>query len=190
MKSLEMIDVAIALGSNVSSNPNSSQLMVEKALGLMGELGLKPTKTSQFYKTPAFPAGAGPDFINAAALCKTTLGAQEILGHLHDIEARLGRVRVNRWEQRSIDLDLLFYGQHVLPNESEAKAWISMPLSQQLKQVPKEMILPHPRLHERAFVLVPLADIAPNWQHPILGQTVQQMLEKLPTDEKAAISVF
>ncbi len=106
-------------------------------------------------------------FVNAAALLETGLAPQRLVRALLEIEAELGRVREERWGPRVIDLDLLFYEQQVI---DEA-----------------ELQLPHPRLHERRFVLTPLADVAPDWLHPLLNMTPGRMLESLPEEGQGVL---
>ncbi|WP_370208168.1 2-amino-4-hydroxy-6-hydroxymethyldihydropteridine diphosphokinase, partial [Pararhodobacter marinus] len=142
---------------------------------------------SRFYVTPAFPAGAGPDFVNACVAVESDLSPAEMLALCHRIEADLGRVRKERWGQRVIDVDLLACGDRVLPDGETLRRWMALPLARQMKEAPGELILPHPRLHERGFVLVPLADVAPDWVHPVLGRSVAQMLAALAPEEIAAI---
>jgi 2-amino-4-hydroxy-6-hydroxymethyldihydropteridine diphosphokinase len=83
-----------------------------------------------------------------------------------------------------VDIDLIAYGQRVLPDAAGYLAWRDLPPAQQVQQAPQGLILPHPRMHERAFVLVPMADVAPDWHHPVSGLTVTQMCNCLP---KAAL---
>jgi len=114
---------------------------------------------SHFYKTA--PVGPPqPDYLNACILIETTLPPRSLLHHLLAIENQFGRVRQVRWGARSLDLDLLLYGNQIVDTPG--------------------LTVPHPRLHERAFVLVPLMDIAPDWPHPIFRKTVSQLLDQLP----------
>ena len=104
-----------------------------------------------------------PDFLNLVAAGKTSLLPQALLDFLKDLEQQVGRTASFHWGPREIDIDILDYGGQVLDKEG--------------------LILPHPRMHQRAFVLVPLADLAPEWVHPRLGTSVQELLADLDTSE-------
>ncbi len=143
---------------------------------------------SRLFATPCFPPGAGPDYVNAAAVIATSLDPPTLLGHLNAIEDRFGRQRVQRWGQRTLDLDLLAYEDLVLPDAATHDHWRNLPPEAQVRQAPDALILPHPRLQDRAFVLVPLAEIAPDWRHPRLMITVLEMLNRLEMAEIAAVT--
>ena len=88
---------------------------------------------------------------------------------------------------RTLDLDLLAWGDSVLPDSATQDSWRALPPEAQVRAVPDGLILPHPRLQDRAFVLVPLADVAPDWVHPRTGLTVRQMLAALPAADRDAV---
>ncbi len=177
----------IALGANLPSAAGLPAQTLAAALERMPEQGLVLAAVSRFYRSPAFPAGSGPDYVNACAvLCAEATPAQ-VLDRLHAIEAALGRVRSERWQARRIDLDLIAAGQTVLPDAEGQAAWRALPLERQMRETPSELILPHPRLQDRGFVLIPLAEIAPGWRHPATGQSVAEMAAALPEAEKAAL---
>ncbi len=143
--------------------------------------GIHVLGISRFWRTPAYPAGSGPDYLNAAVVLSSTLSPQQLLDELHAIEAGLGRERKGpRWQSRIIDLDLLAYGDLVLPDAATHDAWRGLPPERQAESAPKGLILPHPRMQDRGFVLAPLAEVAPGWRHPRLGLTVARMLAELP----------
>ncbi len=179
--------VLIAQGSNATSQAGEPKITLSAALKLILNESVQLCAQSRQFTTPAFPAGSGADFVNAAAILKTTLSPSDLLAHLHHVEAQFQRTRGTRWGARTLDLDLIAYGNHIAPNRQEATRWINLPFDDQTKQAPNELILPHPRLQDRSFVLVPLMDIAPEWRHPILNRTVAQMLAARPEAEKAAI---
>lgn len=177
----------LELGSNAFDDLGTNVALVKDAVEKIKRAGFKNLRLGHLYATPAFPAGAGPDFVNACATAESPLSPTEALAALHAIEAEMGRVRTVRWGQRVIDLDLLAAGDRVMPDVATFRHWMGLPLADQMRLAPGELIVPHPRLHERGFVLVPLADVAPDWVHPILGRSVRQMLAGLDPAETAEI---
>ena len=177
----------IALGSNAVTMDESSISILQKAISAISERLCFVDVTSSFYQTPCFPAGAGPDYVNAVIAVRSDLEPRDLLAGLHLIEADFGRVREVRWGQRTLDLDLVATEGCVLPDAETVRTWIDLPMERQMSEAPSELLLPHPRLQDRAFVLVPWAEIAPDWRHPILGLTVTEMLDALSESEKAEI---
>lgn len=184
---LPRTDMLIALGGNLPAPEGSPEANLARAVGAMAAAGLELRALSRFYRTPCFPAGAGPDFVNAAALVRSDGDAAGVLAVLHAIEASMGRVRTQRWQERPIDLDLIAAGDLVLPDAATQRHWRELAPEDQARLAPDRLILPHPRLADRAFVLVPLADIAPGWVHPATGRSVVQMLDDLPAAARADI---
>lgn len=179
----------VALGGNLPAAGGDSAALLRAALIALSSHGLKPAAVSRFYRTPAFPPGSGPDFVNAAAVLRTALAPDAILAALHAVEAAHGRERLVRWGARTLDLDLIAVDDLVLPDARTQADWRALAPAEQRTQAPDRLILPHPRLQDRAFVLVPLAEVAPNWRHPATGKTVSAMLAALPAADKADIRV-
>ena len=174
----------IALGANMPSASGSPDVTLRSAVRKFAQAGAKDVEKSRFFATPCFPPGAGPDYVNAAARLSFEGGAEDLLAVLHRIEADFGRERVQRWGQRVLDLDLIAAGEAVLPDAETYRAWLDLPLDEQTRVAPERLILPHPRVQDRAFVLVPLADVAPDWRHPVLGRTVAEMVADLPQEAR------
>lgn len=177
----------IALGGNMPSDAGTPLETLRAALSMLAQSGASVDAASRFFRTPCFPPGAGPEYVNAAACISFGGTAASLLGLLHDIEAEYGRERVQRWGRRTLDLDLIAAGSDVLPDIETYNKWRELPPELQTKRAPNQLILPHPRLQDRPFVLVPLADIAPDWHHPVLNLSVTQMLASLPDTEKAEV---
>lgn len=175
-------EILIAFGGNLPLEGEEPREIMPRAIAALGEEGLPADTVSPFYQTPCFPAGAGPDYLNGALRIVSNMPAQEVLATLHRVEARFGRERKSRWAGRSLDLDLLAVGADLFPNVTIWRQWYGLPLETQKRIAPEELILPHPRLQDRGFVLVPLADVAPDWKHPVLGKTVREMVQELPSE--------
>jgi 3-oxoacyl-[acyl-carrier protein] reductase len=151
------VSAYIALGSNLGDRRD----YLDRALEALSQrAGISVEKVSRYYETDPVggPPGQGP-FLNAAALIRTELPPEELLRALLDVERSLGRIRQMRHGPRTIDLDLLLYGDTV---KSDAG-----------------LTVPHPRMHERWFVLEPLAEIAPNARHPIFAKSALELLNEL-----------
>lgn len=151
----EPILSAIALGSNLGE----SRAILEETLKNLDQTpGLIVKSQSSWYKTA--PVGPPqPDYINGCAILEVQLSPWQLLETLLRVERKFGRVRLERWSPRTLDLDILLFGDLILETP--------------------ELQIPHPRMTERAFVLVPLAEIAPDWIEPVSGEAISQLVKKV-----------
>lgn len=180
----------VALGANLPSPAGPPAATLAAALAEMGRRGLRLRAISRFFHTPCFPAGAGPDYVNAAVGLEHAGGPEALLALLHEVEAAFARTRAERWGMRTLDLDLLAYGAEVRPDMAGYRAWRDLPPEAQRQRAPDRLVLPHPRLADRAFVLVPLMDIAPGWRNPVDGRSVSEMCAALPAAQRAEVAAL
>ena len=179
--------VLVAMGGNLESEIGPPRVILGYALASLRIMTNSLVRKSKYFVTPCFPIGYGPDYVNAAVSFQFQGESHELLAILHRIEANFGRRRTRRWGGRVLDLDLLAFGDKIAPTVKVFEAWRDKPLIEQVSQTPQELILPHPRMQDRAFVLGPLMDVAPDWRHPVSGQTVRQMYNRLPAEDRAAL---
>ena len=177
----------IALGANLPFAGRTPHQTLQLALTCFPSVNLAVPSVSRFFATPCFPAGAGPDYVNAAALLQVeeATAAKDLLSRLHHVEAMFGRQRAQRWGMRTLDIDLLALDNVVLPDVATQTHWRRLDPALQATQTPDDLILPHPRMQDRAFVLLPLNDVAPDWRHPVLNQTISQLLAAIPAEDLA-----
>jgi 2-amino-4-hydroxy-6-hydroxymethyldihydropteridine diphosphokinase len=150
-----VVPVAIALGANLDNPRHHIDRAVEALRVLLDDLVVSPVIVT----APEGVSEPQPDYLNAAAVGRTARGARALLAALHEIEATEGRTRSTRNAARTLDLDLILYGDLVVDEP--------------------DLVVPHPRFRARRFVLEPLAAIAPDLLDPVTGQTVQQLLDQL-----------
>ena len=183
------VQALVAFGANLPFEGETPAHTIAKASKALAAEGLSVLALSRLFATPCFPAGAGPDYVNAAAVLEVSaeIDATSILQRLHRVEGDFGRIREQRWGMRTLDIDLVALGDSVLPDAATQDAWRLLPPEAQIRSAPDRLILPHPRLQDRAFVLVPLADVAPDWVHPRTGLSVRQMLAALPVADREAV---
>jgi 2-amino-4-hydroxy-6-hydroxymethyldihydropteridine diphosphokinase len=161
--------ILIALGANLSSETGTPLQTLRASLSALSRSGVTPLRVSRAFETPAWPDPSDPPFVNAVASVETDLDPSALMAVLHQVEDAFGRVRSARNAPRSLDLDLIDYEGRV---ESGA------------------LILPHPRMETRGFVLIPIADIAPDWRHPVSRKPVADLIGALDAGQRAAIKVL
>lgn len=146
--------VFVGLGSNLGDRSHN----IRRALRLLDRPEAQITQVSSLYETEPVGPRPQPDYVNAVCRVQTARSAEWIMAACLDVETQMGRVRNERWGARIIDLDLLFDGDRVVRSPG--------------------LILPHPRIVQRRFVLEPLCELAPDFRHPISGKTVRELLEQ------------
>ena len=149
--------VYIALGTNLGERLANLRAAITSMLPAVAVLA-----ESHIYETPPWGYEDQPAFLNMVVKAQTDLEPDGLLKYLKQVEVQLGREKSVRWGPRLIDLDILFYEDLVIDTPP--------------------LVIPHPRLQERAFVLVPLADIAPGFTHPVFGRSVKELLAEIDTD--------
>jgi 2-amino-4-hydroxy-6-hydroxymethyldihydropteridine diphosphokinase len=177
----------LAFGGNLMSLIGSPVETIRAALGELIARDVELTDLSRFFQTPCFPSGAGPDYVNLVAIISTPQSPEVLLEYLHEVEATFGRARDSRWAGRTLDIDILSYENLIVPDLDTYQNWVDLPLDVQMKEAPQNLILPHPRIQDRGFVLIPLCDVWPEWLHPVSGKTAQMLCDSLPISETKGI---
>ena len=150
--------IIIAMGGNLAFEGRPVQAVLEAAADRLGAEGLEPLERSRWWRSAAWPDPSEPPYLNAVALVRTELDPQGVMAALQRIETAFGRRRSEPNAPRTLDLDLIAYGRRVIDQSG--------------------LVLPHPRAAARRFVMGPLAEIAPAWRHPVLGETAQILAER------------
>ncbi len=167
---LTPVNIFIAIGANlVPKGYDDLHKALEDAVVQLCNTQLELLARSDWFVTKAVPASDQPDFLNAVLSMTSQQNARETLAILHRLENSFGRQRAVVDEARVLDLDLLAYDQLIVDET--------------------DIVVPHPRLSQRSFVLMPWAQIAPDWTHPYLKLTVAEMLDALPTADKVAPAI-
>ncbi len=158
--------ILIALGANLPSAYGAPEDTLNMAISTLENAGVKVVAQSRIWITHPVPASDQPLYRNAVISVKTKREPEDLLSLLHSIEEDFGRIRAERNAARVIDLDLLAYADVIIDRDS--------------------IVIPHPRLHERGFVLLPLCEFAEKWMHPVLSKSARELLELLPDQNEIA----
>lgn len=158
--------ILIALGANLSSQAGAPESTLRTSLDTLSQSGITPVSVSRLFRTPAWPDPSDPPFVNAVAAVETALSPEALMRALLRIEDSFGRIRTIANAPRTLDLDLVDYDGIIMAGA---------------------LTLPHPRVSRRAFVLVPLADVHPNWCHPVTGESLPDLIAALPAPEREAV---
>lgn len=152
--------ILIALGANLAGSYGSPEETLKMAMVTLENAGVQILAKSSIWITKPVPASDQPLYRNAVVIVHTKRSAGDLLNLLHTIEADFGRIRMERNEARVLDLDLIAYNEEIVHSA--------------------DIFIPHPRMHERGFVLVPLCEINAQWRHPVLQKTADELLALLP----------
>lgn len=154
MKNQELHTAVLLLGSNLGERKDFLVRATERLSEGLGNI----EKVSAFYETKSWGNEDQPDFLNQVVICQTTYSAAQSLAVCLSIEKKLGRDRKEKWGSRTIDIDILYFDRDIIATNA--------------------LKIPHPFLHERRFVLVPLCEILPDFIHPVLNVSNQELLER------------
>jgi len=158
--------IIIAMGSNLPGDYASSTVLLEAALSRFSSAGLHVVKRSSWWRSAAWPDPSKPEYLNGVVLVETSLPPDAVMTRILALEVEFGRRRGQPNDPRTLDLDLIAYGRQVIDSPG--------------------LVLPHPRAHERRFVMGPLAEIAPDWVHPVHGGTAADWAVKASVGADAA----
>ena len=157
--------ILIGIGANLSPDGYATPREgCEAAIASLAKLDIDIVAVSPWYETAPVPVSTQPWFNNAVIAATTSMSAVDALAALHRVEAQFGRIRTTQNAARVLDLDLLDFGGRTYDNDN--------------------ISIPHPRLHERAFVLLPMRDVAPGYTHPLNGFGIDDLIANLPDDQQ------
>ena len=182
-----MTKCLISFGANLPGPFGSPEETLRAVFNELPNHGLFINKKSSLYSSAAFPDPTEPRFLNGCLEILVDCDALTVLERLKRIELKMGRRENYRWGSRVCDLDLLSFENTICPSKEGFHRWYRMPLDQQIHKKPEELLLPHPRLQDRAFVLKPLMEFAADWIHPVLNYSIREMFESLTEYERKEV---
>jgi 2-amino-4-hydroxy-6-hydroxymethyldihydropteridine diphosphokinase len=171
--------IIISFGSNVTSRWGNPPTTILRACDELNSASISIIRLSALYHTAPYGIREQPAFVNAAAVIDTTLSPNALLSVLKKVEAKAGQRTSLRWGPRPLDIDIIDYKAQVFNWHKRSR--------HRLGYASRMLILPHPEIQSRIFVLRPLQDIAPNWHHPVTGASVSQLLVKLRSKNEGSI---
>ena len=177
----------ISCGANIPGPFGKPYQTLLRAFEEFKSEGLFIEKKSRLYSSVAFPDPKKPRYVNGCLEISANCEENDVLKRLKRIEIKMGRQKNSRWGSRICDLDLLSCDDRIYPSHQIFDYWFRLPLENQFLEKPEELLLPHPRIQDRAFVLKPLLELASNWRHPVFNLTVKEMFDFLPRAEKDSV---
>ena len=163
--------IFLSLGSNLSSKFGDRFDNLLETISHIRNIGININKKSSFYETPSYPNNNNPKFINIMISVNSNFSPIELISNLIDIEKKLGRKRGKKNEPRTCDIDIIDYKKKII----------------NIRHKKKKLIIPHKKLESRNFVLFPLQEIDPNWQHPKTKEFIASIIGKLSKEDRKSI---
>ena len=185
-----MSNYVVVLGSNLPSEFGGSfETLKQCVYEIKTCLPIESILESNWYISSSFLDKREPRYVNVGIRFSTNLNPKQLIKFTSSLENKYGRKRKRRWESRTCDIDILLCDQQILPSRNYFEKWLKLDFSEQIRLVPDQLIIPHPRLQERTFFLKPLNDLQPDWIHPFLKLKAKEMLDSLPLNEIESIKV-
>jgi 2-amino-4-hydroxy-6-hydroxymethyldihydropteridine diphosphokinase len=177
----------LGLGANLPFGDMKPLQTLKSAALSLEKAGISIISHSVFFETEPKPKTDQPNFINAVLRGSTRLDALQLLAVCQSIELEFGRERIVRWSARTLDIDILDFDGEIMPSEAE---WRALANGDGAIDIMPDLVLPHPRLHQRAFMLVPMRELTQDWVHPVLKRTVSDLLMDISPLERATVAQF
>jgi 2-amino-4-hydroxy-6-hydroxymethyldihydropteridine diphosphokinase len=190
MKGFQVSYCLVAFGANIAGPFGTPFQTLVRGIEEFPNEKLVKVRQSAFYTSTSFPNNSKPRYINGCLKIKVDCTPYEVLQRLKRIEEKMGRLNGERWDSRVCDLDLLAFENEVIPNKKIFQYWYKLSLKNQFLEKPSELLVPHPRIQDRAFVLKPLLEVAPDWTHPVFNLNVKEMFNFLSQTKRDDVLKF